>query len=400
MKYPTPSRRAAYTGSRRHIQPVYVYPTCTASSTARPFRAPTVLFALMMFMLATFVVSYLSSPAYAIENTIENDPPAHKTASTHAVINTQYLADPAPQPTAAKTLNLTTTTINTPDATPPAPATTTAETDDATRIYISCPIEIYRGTLYDNQPAEYLVDDFEDIPEHWLYVLSPLEEGENYFFTLDLSCRTENSPFQGEISAVYSSYIPDDGSLGSVRIEATEQIAPDLYLVYYGELKYISDCSSLISESDNPDDSAALYLTQNGYGQFYDHHLFYFSLTTADFPDNAQPLSEQRISRLSDPAASALVSIIGDTERLSSVYDEDLLQSDYMYPYRKYDPAEGSHPPTDTSTPNNFSAPAAVSLSANITSDSVSVDPPPLAQPASSLELVELSAFSADLIYF
>ncbi len=393
MKYPTPSRRAAYTGSRRHIQPVYVYPTCTASSTARPFRAPTVLFALMMFMLATFVVSYLSSPAYAIEN----DPLTQNIENTQNIASAQYLADPAPQPTAAKTLNLATTTVNTPDAAPPAPATTTAKTDDATRSYISCPIEIYRGTLYDNQPAEYLVDDFEDIPEHWLYVLSPLEEGENYFFTLDLSCHTENSPFQGEISAVYSSYIPDDGSLGSVRIEATEQIAPDLYLVYYGELKYISDCSSLIS---SPDDSAALYLTQNGYGQFYDHHLFYFSLTTADFPDNAQPLSEQRMSRLSDPAASALVSIIGDTEHLSSVYDEDLLQSDYMYPYRKYDPAEGSQPPTDTSTPNGLSAPAAVSLSANITSDSVSVDPPPLAQPAPSLELVELSALSADLIYF
>lgn len=395
MKYPTPSRRAAYTGSRRHIQPVYVYPTCTASSTARPFRAPTILFALMMFMLATFVVSYLSSPAYAIENTIENDLPSHKTTNTHTVINAQNLADPAPQATAPKILNLTTTTVNTPDVAPPTP--TTAETDGTTRIYISCPIEIYRGTLYDNQPAEYLVDDFEDIPKHWLYVLSPLEEGENYFFTLDLSCRTENSPFQGEISAVYSSYIPDDGSLGSVRIEATEQIAPDLYLVYYGELKYISDCSSLIS---GPDDSAALYLTQNGYGQFYDHHLFYFSLTTADFPDNAHPLSEQRMSRLSDPAASALVSIIGDTERLSNVYDEDLLQSDYMYPYRKYDPAEGSQPPTDTSTPSNLSAPAAVSLSANITSDSVSVDPPPLAQPAPGLELVELSALSADLIYF
>ena len=106
------------------------------------------------------------------------------------------------------------------------------------------------------------------------------------------------------------------------------------------------------------------------------------------------------MSRLSDPAASALVSIIGDTERLSNVYDEDLLQSDYMYPYRKYDPAEGSQPPTDTSTPSNLSAPAAVSLSANITSDSVSVDPPPLAQPAPGLELVELSALSADLIYF
>ena len=393
MKYPTPSRRAAYTGSRRHIQPVYVYPTCTASSTARPFRAPTVLFALMMFMLATFVVSYLSSPAYAIEN----DQLIKNTENAQNIANIQNLADPAPQPTAAKTLNLTTTTVNTPDAAPPEPTTTTAEADDATRIYISCPIEIYRGTLYDNQPAEYLVDDFEDIPEHWLYVLSPLEEGENYFFTLDLSCRTENSPFQGEISAVYSSYIPDDGSLGSVRIEATEQIAPDLYLVYYGELKYISDCSSLIS---GPDDSAALYLTQNGYSQFYDHHLFYFSLTTADFPDNAQPLSEQRMSRLSDPAASALVSIIGDTERLSNVYDEDLLQSDYMYPFRKYDPAEGSQPPTDTSTPNNLSAPAAVSFSADITSDSGSVDPPPLAQPAPGLELVELSALSADLIYF
>ncbi len=389
MKYPTPSRRAAYTGSRRHIQPVYVYPTCTASSTARPFRAPTILFALMMFMLATFVVSYLSSPAYAIEN----DPLTQNIENTQNIASAQYLADPAPQATAPKTLNLT--TANTPDVTPPTP--TTAETDGTTRIYISCPIEIYRGTLYDNQPAEYLVDDFEDIPEHWLYVLSPLEEGENYFFTLDLSCRTENSPFQGEISAVYSSYIPDDGSLGSVRIEAAEQIAPDLYLVYYGELKYISDCSSLIS---GPDDSAALYLTQNGYGQFYDHHLFYFSLTTADFPDNAQPLSEQRMSRLSDPAMNALVSIIGDTERLSNVYDEDLLQSNYMYPFRKYDPAEGSQPPTDTSTPTDLSAPATVSLSAGITSDSVSVDPPPLAQPAPSLELVELSALSADLIYF
>lgn len=375
MKTPTPFRKksssyhyTAYTGSRRRIQIVRVQPMGLAYAAPAPSRIPTILSVLMLALFASLTIGYLSHPAYAVDmntpavgmnalaidtNTPTSDTdvenPARTISETPATA-AKISADP--EPTAPKTLLATlsdTTAVaknvtKTPDI---APTASTSATDTATRIYISCPIEIYRGTLYDNQPAEYLVDDFEDIPEHWLYVLSPLEEGENYIFTLDLSCRAEsaaNSPFQGEISAVYSSYIPDDGSLGSVRIEATEQIAPDTFLVYYGEIKYISDCSSLISESDNPDDSAALYLTQNSYANLYDHHLFYFSLTTPDFPENTQPLGEQRLSRLVDPAISATVTITGDAECHSNVYDEDLLQSDYMYPYRRYDPAESSRP--------------------------------------------------------
>lgn len=283
--------------------------------TTRPFacRMPTILLVLTLALLAALALGCRSNPASAANL---GGPSAH-------------IADP--QPSAPKTLDNSA-------AEPTAPIQTATSRDAATYIYISCPIEIYRGTTYENEPAEYLVDDFEDLPEHWLYVLTPLETDENYLFTLDLSCRTISSPFQGEISAVYSSYVPDDGSLGSMRIEATEEIAPDTFLVYYGELKYISD--------------GAIRLAQNDYANIYDHHLFYFSLSSlnaADLPDTAQPLSEQRISRLSDPAIQATVTITGDAERISSIYDEDLINSDYMYPYRKYDPAEGSRPAATTS---------------------------------------------------
>ncbi len=338
MKTQTPLRYTAYTGSRRRIQPIYVQFASPVRTQTRSTPLPTILCVLALALFAMFTLSHLSYPAYAADS--------DSTYQTHA----------DPKPTAPKVLtteptnllenSATTdhiTNLNT-QTTPSAnPITASAKNPDATYIYISCPIEIYRGTLDNNEPAEYLVDDFEDIPEHWLYVLTPLNSGENYFFTLDLACRTESSPLKGDISTTYSSYVPDDGSLGTVRIEATEEIAPNTFLVYYGELKYISDCSSLTSDpSDNT--AATFCLTQNSYGHIYDHHLFYFSLTTTDLPTHTQPVSELRASHLSDPAVQASVSIAGNAECQGTVYDEDLLQSDYMYPYRKYDPADGSQP--------------------------------------------------------
>lgn len=196
-------------------------------------------------------------------------------------------------------------------------------TNPDTYVYLSCPIEIYRSNANgDYQAAEQLLDDFEEFPEHWLYVLTPLAADEAYHVTLDLSCRLENAPLKdAKVSATYSSYLPD-GALGSVRIEVTEQIAPHTFLVYYGEIKYISD--------------GDLCLNQDGYGGLLDHHLFYFSLRSASLPQNTQPLSEQRAFQLSDSAARLEVTITGDAQRIGSVYDENLLESDYMYPYRKY----------------------------------------------------------------
>lgn len=210
-----------------------------------------------------------------------------------------------------------------------------------TYVYISCPIEIYRETADGYAPAEQLIDDFEDIPEHWLYVLTPLAAAEKYYCTLDLGCRIETAPLKNaKVSAIYSSYLPD-GDLGSLRIEVAEEIAPHTFLVYYGEIKYISD--------------GTLCLAQDSYGGIYDHHVFYFGLTTADLPANTQPLSEQRAYRLSDPAVILEVTVTGDAERIGSVYDEELLESDYMYPFRRYEKTTeattlGSVKPTVIST--------------------------------------------------
>lgn len=187
--------------------------------------------------------------------------------------------------------------------------------------YISCPIEIYRGTTSANAPAEYLVDDFTELPERWLYVLTPLDSGENYFFTLDLACRTQNTRFEGQISAAYHNYLRDDGSLGTLRIEVAEELSPGVFVVYYGELKYIAD--------------GDLHLVQTDDARLYNHHLLYFTLATAD-PDS-DPLSEQRAGRLIDAALFANFVITGHADCPDNVYDTDLLKTDYMYPYHKYD---------------------------------------------------------------
>ena len=72
-----------------------------------------------------------------------------------------------------------------------------------TYVYISCPIEIYRETADGYAPAEQLIDDFEDIPEHWLYVLTPLAAAEKYYCTLDLGCRIETAPLKNaKVSAI------------------------------------------------------------------------------------------------------------------------------------------------------------------------------------------------------
>ena len=339
MKSPTTFRTPAYTGHRRRpLRVQFIYPGCCTPIPQRTAHIPTVLPALLLVLFVSVISVHLAHPALAADLTAKS---AH---DQQLSISDQYPASPK---------NLPTTLL---ESTAPAAtgATNLASSDSAepTYIYISCPVEIYRGTTYANESAEYLVDDFEFLPEHWLYVLTPLDEGESYFFTLDLACRTENSRFEGQISAVYSSYVPDDGSLGSVRIEATEEISPNIFLVYYGEIKYISD--------------GTICLTQNSYGNFYNHHLFYFSATTADLPENTQPLSEQRACRLSSPSIQAEVSIIGDAERLSDVYTEDLINSDYMYPYQKYDPANGSLP--DDAPVNSPSAdiPALTTLSDNL----------------------------------
>lgn len=237
-------------------------------------RIPTVLFAIIL-VLAAFV--FLPHTAYAADSTAPSNDPYSATPDTY--------------------------------------------------VYISCPVEIYRKTANDYVPAEQLIDDFEDIPEHWLYVLTPLATAEKYYCALDLGCRLEAAPLENaKVSAVYSSYLPD-GYLGSLRIEVTEEIAPHTFLVYYGEIKYISD--------------GTLCLVQDGYGGIYDHHVFYFGLTTANLPANTQPLNEQRAYRLSDPAATLEVTVTGDAERIGSVYDEDLLKSDYMYPFRRYEKTTG-----------------------------------------------------------
>lgn len=301
--YPT----IPYTGRRRvHLRYVRQNGHVCAAS-----RAPHFLSTLCTLLLVLAAAFTLSHPVYAASTT----------------------TDPTPQPTIQKALTtaVKTTTVETPANAAPLPTTSTA-TDAETYIYIDCPVMGYKGTAYENEPIECLVDDFEDLPEHWLYVLTPLEAGESYFFTLDLACRTMNAPFEGQITAVYNSYVPDDGSLGSVTIEATEQIAPHTFLVYRGELKYISD--------------GTINLVPNSYGSVYDHHLFYFGLATADsdFPEGTEPLGEQRLSRISGPSVSADVAIIGVAECTDNVYDNDLLQSDCMYPYRKYEPAEGGTP--------------------------------------------------------
>lgn len=316
MNNPTPSYRR-YTGHRRHPRSLYLNPA-SSERTARIARPLLSLLTLALFLGAALLLSSAPHSAYAL-----NTPDSLDIIALSNPANPNATLADDPEPSAPKATPLASTLKTTSETAPPA-------NPNATYTYISCPTEIYRGTLSENQPAEILVDDFEELPAHWLYVLSSLPEGESYFFTLDLACRTQNSPFTGQISATYSSYVPDDGSLGSVRIEATEEIAPDTFLVYYGELKYISD--------------GTINLTQTSYGSLYDHHLFYFSLATTDLPSGTEPLGEQRVSRLSDPAVTATVSLIGDTERLSNVYDEDLLHSDYMYPYYKYNPAEGSRP--------------------------------------------------------
>ncbi len=288
--YPT----IPYTG-RHRIQLHYVRQNghvCAAHRRISPI--PNIL---CVLALALFAAILLNRPAYAADLTDSPD-----------------TTDP--------TLTTLTTT----------PTPLSQSNPDAVYIYLDCPVMGYKGTAYENEPIEYLVDDFEDIPERWLYVLTPLEAGESYFFTLDLACRTLNAPFEGQITAAYNSRVPDDGSLGTVTIEATEQIGPNTFLVYRGELKYISD--------------GTVNLVPNSYGSIYDYHLFYFSLATTDFdfPEGTEPLGEQRFSRLSGPSVSAEVAIIGNATCTENVYDTDLLQSDYMYPYRKYEPAEGSQP--------------------------------------------------------
>lgn len=331
--YPT----IPYTG-RHRVQLHYVRQNGHICAASRASCAPSILCALLLVLIAAFT---LSRPAYAADLT---NPNSADTADIITVANLNTTTDPTPQPTAPKTLTTTAETV-TLSNTDLSVAQTAADT--GTYIYIDCSVMGYRGTVYENEPIEYLVDDFEDIPERWLYVLTPLEAGESYFFTLDLACRTMNAPFEGQITAVYNSYVPDDGSLGSVTIEATEQIGPNTFLVYRGELKYISD--------------ETINLVPNSYGSIYDHHLFYFSLATtdSDFPAGTEPLGEQRLSRISGPSVSADVAIIGIAGCTDNVYDNDLLQSDYMYPYREYEPADGSTPgstnvntDTDTSSGN------------------------------------------------
>lgn len=312
--YPT----IPYTG-RHRIQLHYVRRNGHVCAASRAPHIPSILCALLLMLTIAFT---FSQPACAANLATAN---STDTTDVIAVTNPNAATDPTPQPTIQKT---STTAVKTTATLP----TTSATTDDKTYVYIDCPIMSYKGTAYENEPIECLVDDFEDLPERWLYVLAPLEAGESYFFTLDLACRTMNAPFEGQITAVYNSCVPDDGSLGSVTIEATEQIGPNTFLVYRGELKYISD--------------GTINLVPNSYGSVYDHHLFYFSLATADsdFTEGTEPLGEQRLSRISGPSVSADVAIIGVAKCADNVYDNDLLQSDYMYPYRKYEPAEGSAP--------------------------------------------------------
>lgn len=316
--YPT----IPYTG-RRRVQLHYVRQNGHVCAASRASCVPSILCALLLVLIAAFT---LSRPVYAADLT---NPDSADATDVIAATCHNTTTDPAPQPTASKTLTATAKTVTLSSTNLPVAQTAT---DTGTYIYIDCPVMGYKGTAYENEPIEYLVDDFEDIPERWLYVLTPLEAGESYFFTLDLACRTMNAPFEGQITAVYNSYVPDDGSLGSVTIEATEQIGPNTFLVYRGELKYISD--------------GTINLVPNSYGSIYDHHLFYFSLTTtdSDFPAGTEPLGEQRLSRISGPSVSADVAIIGIAGCTDNVYDNDLLQSGYMYPYRKYDPDEGSTP--------------------------------------------------------
>lgn len=213
-----------------------------------------------------------------------------------------------------------TTNTNTAAATDANANTTTANT----YIYITCPIEIYRGTPDHYEIADILTDDFEEVPEHWLYVLTPLTTDENYYVSLDLSCRTEgtqNSTLTGQVTMSYSSHLPD-GELGAVRIEVTEQIGPNTFLVYYGEIKYISDGN--------------VNLTQSGYSTITDCRFLNFTLKTTQLPDNTQPVNEQHAYRLVDPAATLDIITIGDAMHAMSVYDADL--SEYMYPYHRYRP--------------------------------------------------------------
>lgn len=318
--YPT----IPYTG-RRRVQLHYVRQNGHVCAASRASHIPSILCVLLLVLTATFA---LTRPAFAADLTA--------TAGTNnisdAICVADTVSDPAPQPTAPKTLATTPAAVNLSHTDLPAAQTAT---DLETYIYIDCPIMGYKGTAYNNEPIECDIDEFEDIPERWLYILTPLEAGESYFFTLDLACRTMNAPFEGQITATYNSYLPDNDSLGTVTIEATEQIGPNTFLVYRGELKYIAD--------------GVINLVPNSYGSIYDHHLFYFSLDTTDpdFPEGTEPLGEQRLSRISSPAVTADVALIGIAKCTDNVYDNDLLQSDYMYPYRKYEPAEGSQP-TDT----------------------------------------------------
>lgn len=327
--YPT----IPYTG-RHRIHLHYVRQNGHVCAARRAF--PAIPHILCVFLLALFTVISLNHPAYAVDLTEADD-----ATSADAAVYADTVSDPEPQPTAPKVLDLSATSAA---PTNLSPAPLAQSNPDATYVYIDCPVMGYKGTIYKNEPIEYLVDDFEDIPERWLHVLTPLEAGENYFFTLDLACRTLNAPFEGQITAIYNSYVPDDGSLGTVTIEATEQINQNTFLVYRGELKYISD--------------GTVNLVPTNYGSIYDCHLFYFSLATTDpdFPEGTEPLGEQRLSRISGPAISAEVAIIGTARCTENVYDNDLLQSDYMYPYRKYEPAEGSQPTdtlSDVSQPND-----------------------------------------------
>lgn len=326
--YPT----IPYTG-RRRIQLHYIRQNGHVCAASRASHIPSILCVLLLVLTATFA---LTRPAFATDLTAAVDTDSTVGVSTdnvNKISNTAHAADtvsdPAPQPTAPKTLAAAPATINL--SRTDLPATQTA-TDLETYIYIDCPIMGYKGTAYENEPIECDIDDFEDIPERWLYILTPLEAGESYFFTLDLACRTMNAPFEGQITAAYNSYLSNDGSLGTVTITATEQIGPNTFLVYRGELKYIAD--------------GVVNLVPNSYGSIYNHHLFYFSLGTTDpdFPEGTEPLGEQRLSRIISPAVTADVALIGIAKCTDNVYDNDLLQSDYMYPHRKYEPAEGPRP--------------------------------------------------------
>ena len=331
--YPTMPLNTPYTG-RHRVQLRYVRQNGHVCAARRAF--PIIPNFFCVLALALCAVLFLNHPAYAADLT---DTEADDLAS--ATIVTDAVANPAPQPTAPKTLALSTAPDLTTLSATPAPLS--QHNPDATYIYLDCPVMGFRGTAYENEPIECLVDEFENLPERWLYVLTPLDAGESYFFTLDLACRTLNAPFEGQITAVYNSHVTDDGSLGTVTIEATEEVAPNTFLVYHGELKYISD--------------GTVNLVPNSYGSIYDYHLFYFSLTTTDvdYPAGTEPLGEQRLSRISGPSVSAEVAIIGNAQCTENVYDNDLLQSDYMYPYRKYEPAEGSQPndvPSETVASN------------------------------------------------